>query len=247
MVAHHRQLLAGDVFDRGAEPARVLQPDRRQHLDLRRDHVRRVVAAAEARLDHGDLDAAARQRVVGGRRQRLELGHLVVVGERAVHELGRVGGTGHGGREGGFGKRPLPHLDSLRERAQMRRGVRAGPQPVALEDRRDHPDGRGLAVRPDDVDRREPPLRHAEDRHQLVHAVEPEPHPEQLEPEQVVLGLAERHQRLRARPGSRSSLSRSRSTTSGGAFLTKPSFASLPSARAISASSADRRASTRAA
>ena len=246
VVADHGQLLAGDVFDRGAEPARVLQADRRQDLDLRRDHVRRVVAAAETRLDHGDLDAAARQGVVGSRRQRLELGHLVVAGECPVHELGCVSGTGHGGREGGFGKRPLPHLDSLRERPQMRRGIRAGPQPVPLEDRRDHPDRRGLAVRPDDVDRREPPLRQAEDRHQLVHAVEPEPHPEQLETEQVVLGLAERHSDASS-ARKRSSFSRSRSTTSGGAFLTKPLFASLPSARAISVSSADRRASTRAA
>jgi hypothetical protein len=64
---------------------------------------------------------------------------------------------------------------------------------VALEDRGDHPDGRRLAVRPDDVDRREAPLRHAENGHQLVHAVEPEAHPEQLEVEQVCLRLREVH------------------------------------------------------
>ena len=82
-----------------------------------------------------------------------------------------------------------PDLDPLGERAQVGRGVGARPQPVALEDRRDHPHGRGLAVGAHHVDRGEAALGHAEHGHEPVHAVEPEPHAEQLEPQQVVLGL----------------------------------------------------------
>ena len=52
-----RELLAGDVGDRRAQPARVLEADAGQHLDARRDHVGGVVAAAEPGLDHRHLDA----------------------------------------------------------------------------------------------------------------------------------------------------------------------------------------------
>ena len=54
----------------------------------------------------------------------------------AVDELGRLRGALDGGGEVGLGHRLLPHLDPLPERAQVRRGVAAGAQPVALEDRR---------------------------------------------------------------------------------------------------------------
>ncbi len=57
---HDVGLLLGDRRDRRAEPARVLQRDAREHLDLGADDVRRVVAAAEAGLDHRDLRRPAR-------------------------------------------------------------------------------------------------------------------------------------------------------------------------------------------
>jgi hypothetical protein len=93
-------------------------------------------------------------------------------------------------------------LDSLGERAQVRRRVGADVESVLAQDARGEAHGRRLAVRPDDVDRREAALRHAEHRHQLVHAVEPEPHAEQLQVEQVLLGLPDVHE---ASPESRSS------------------------------------------
>ena len=94
----------------------------------------------------------------------------------------------------------------------MRRGVAAGAQPVALEDRRAEADGRRLAVGPDHVDRGEAALRQAQHGHQPVHAVEPEAHAEQLEREQVLLGLAEGHSDPRRRSASRYSSSLRRSS-----------------------------------
>jgi hypothetical protein len=44
------RLPGSDVGDRRAEPAGVLEPDAREHLDLRRDHVGGVEAAAQAYL-----------------------------------------------------------------------------------------------------------------------------------------------------------------------------------------------------
>ena len=60
---HERRAAAGrrrasrrrSSADRRPEPARVLEPDARQHLHLRRDHVGGVVAAAEPGLDHRHL------------------------------------------------------------------------------------------------------------------------------------------------------------------------------------------------
>ena len=91
----------------------------------------------------------------------------------------------------GVAERTLADLDPLREAAQVRRGVDAGREALALEDRGSETRRRRLAVRAYDVHRRESPLRHPERRHQLVHAVEPEPHAEQLETEEVVLGLGQ--------------------------------------------------------
>ena len=54
------------------------RPDDGEHLDLRRDHVGRVVAPAEPGLDHRDLHPAPGQLVVGGGGERLELRHAVV-------------------------------------------------------------------------------------------------------------------------------------------------------------------------
>src|SRR5207244_826976 len=105
-----------------------------------------------------------------------------------------------------------------------------------------HARGRRLAVRPDDVDRAKALLRRAERRHEPAHPVQPEPHAEQLEPQQVALGLLEGHS-ASSSARSRSSLSRSAWTTVSGALPTKPSLASLPSARAISAVSSLRCAS----
>src|SRR5439155_7187392 len=98
----------------------------------------------------------------------------------------------------------------------------------------------------DDMDRPEPLLRRAERRQQAAHAIQAEAHAEQLEAEEVALGVglgpAIRRERCGAchpaAPSSSassrrlcSSLSRSACTTRSGALTTKPSLASLPSAR----------------
>ena len=171
----------------------MLEAHSGEHLDPGRDHVRRVVAPAQPGLDHRHLDAAARQLAVRGGGQRLELGHAVVLVERAIDHPRRMRRALDRRRERGAVERALAHLDPLREGAQVRRRVGPGAEPVTLQDRRDHPRRRRLAVRPDDVDAREPALRHPEHRHELVHAVEPEPHAEQLEVEQVVLRFAQVH------------------------------------------------------
>ena len=48
------------------------------------EHVGRVPAPAEARLDHRDLDLAARELGERGRGQQLELGDALAAGERPV-------------------------------------------------------------------------------------------------------------------------------------------------------------------
>ena len=63
---------------RRAEPARVLEPDVGEHHDRRAEHVGGVVAAAEAGLDDGDLDALARELGERGGGQQLELRDAVV-------------------------------------------------------------------------------------------------------------------------------------------------------------------------
>ncbi len=168
------------------------RPDAGQHGHLGRDHVGGVVAPAQPRLDHRHLHLARRQLVVGGGGQRLELGHgVVVLGLRALHDLGRLGRPLDGRGEALARHRLLPHLDPLAERGQVRRGVAAGAQPVALQHRGGEAHGRRLAVGAHHVHRREPALGHAQRGGQPVHALQAEAHAEQLQAQQVLLGLAQ--------------------------------------------------------
>ena len=61
------ELLGCDLLARLAEHVRVLEPDVREQDDVRAEHVRRVVAAAEPGLDHRDVDPARRE--LGERRR----------------------------------------------------------------------------------------------------------------------------------------------------------------------------------
>ena len=58
---------------------------------------------------------------------------------------------------------------------------------VVVQQRRDHPHGRGLPVRPDDVNRREALVRRVEGGHQPAHAVQAEAHAEELQRQQPAL------------------------------------------------------------
>ena len=236
---HDGQLLTRDVRERRAEPARVLEPDVGEHRDRRVEHVGRVVAPAEARLHHRDLDPALGE--LGERRggQQLELRHALAARQRAV-DLDRRGGRAlDGGAERVRLDVGVADADALGEGRQVRREVGARAHAVGVEDRRRHADGRALAVRADDVDRAERALRAAEHGQQPAHPLEAELHAEQLEREQVVLGTLQRpaHPSASSSACRRASFARSASTTCGGALATKPWLASLPSARSISPSS----------
>ena len=71
----------------------MLERDVREHDDARLEHVRRVVAPAETRLDDGDVDPGLRKRREGRRRQNLEL--------RRSDPLGRAADSGDGALEVG--------------------------------------------------------------------------------------------------------------------------------------------------
>ena len=120
VVVHHGELLARDVLERRAQPARVLEAHRGQHLHLRGDHVRGVEAAAEAGLDHGDLHPAPRQLVVRRRGEGLELRHVVVGLRGAVHELRRLRRARD--RRGEVGLRDGCSPTSMRSRNERRCG-----------------------------------------------------------------------------------------------------------------------------
>ena len=89
------------------------------------EHVGRVVAAAEAGLDHRDLDLAARQLVERGGGHELELRHAVALLERAVDLRGRRGGALHGGAERVAVQVLVADPDPLGEARQVRREERA--------------------------------------------------------------------------------------------------------------------------
>ena len=58
----NRELLGRDRLERVAEHLGVLEPDVREQHDTRTKDVRRVVASAEPRLDHRDVDARCPRR-----------------------------------------------------------------------------------------------------------------------------------------------------------------------------------------
>ena len=201
-----------------------------------REHVRRVVAPAEAGLDDRDLDARAGELDERGGGQQLELGHAVALAERAVDLRGGRAPRAAPRRANASGSRSSSptRMRSVND-AQVRRQVGAGAHAVALEDRGGHAHGRATCR---SCRRRGSTRKRSCGRpsavEQPAHAVQAEAHAEQLEREQV---LAPRRS---ARPGAhsasssarrRASFSRSASTTAGGALATNPSLASLRSAR----------------
>ena len=145
----------------------------------------RMIAAL---LEH----AGARQLPVSGGGQRLELGHAVAGLQRAIDLRGRIGGACDRLGKALLGHGASTDFDPLGPRDEMRGQVGAGPRTCLLEQRSDHPDRRGLAVRPQDVDRPEALLWRVERSHQPPHPFEAESHAEHLERVQVALRLAQR-------------------------------------------------------
>ncbi len=188
MRLHDRELLLGDVLERRPEPAGVLQPDVREHRDARPDHAGRVIAATKPCLDDRDVDLPAGHLPQGSGCQKFELGHVIILGERSVHALGRP-------RRARDRRSECVGIDlaCVDEHAfaigdQVGREIGARAQTVAFEDRRGHPRRRGLAVGPEHLDRVESLLGRAEHGHHPPHPVQPEAHPEQLQRAQLTLG-----------------------------------------------------------
>ena len=90
------ELLRRDLLDRLAEDVGVLEPDVRQQDDPGAEDVRRVVAAAEAGLDDGDVDLRVGERGQRGSGDRLELRRADLLRRRpdarAAPPRGRPGG-----------------------------------------------------------------------------------------------------------------------------------------------------------
>ena len=97
----------------------MLEADIRQHLHTGVDHVGRVVAAAQARLDDRHLDITARELSVRRGSERLELRDAVPLRERAIHEHRRLSGTLDRRREPRLRHRDAIDLDPFRERPEM--------------------------------------------------------------------------------------------------------------------------------
>ncbi len=104
----------------------MLETDIGQHRHRRLDHRGGVVATAEAGLDHRDLDLALGERPEGGGGEQLELGDMVVLGERVVDALRRPCRARDCGGEGGAGDVALCHLHPFGVGDQVRGEVGAG-------------------------------------------------------------------------------------------------------------------------
>ena len=212
-----------------AEHVRVLERDVREHDDARRVErrsSRRAGRRARPRPPR-PRPRAARNATNAAARQRLELGRLEPLG----------GGPHPASAASRSASAPSTRIRSAHDRDVRRevRARRAGPS--RAEELLDHPRRRRLAVRPDDVHGGQAALRLAERGEQRAHPLEPEavarPGRERLEPGDVASrGL--RAEERRARAGTARASRAPPSTTSAGAFATNRSFASIPSARAIS-------------
>ena len=178
-------------------------------------------------------------------RLRLRGGELGERGGGQHLELRRADGLGGGAhaaeRRFEIGRLPFTWIRS-RQPVDMRGRVRADRLPSRREQRLAHPRRRRLSVRTDDVDGPERVLRIAE----LARAAAafargrtPPARAKRLDPRDVVS-----HRGHRARAGSARASRARRRRRLRGAFATKRSFASIPSARAISLRSRSRSASS---
>ena len=122
----HGELLARDV-DAPSGPASACArgPTLVSTWTARGDHVRRVVAPAQAGLDDRRRRPRHRQLGEGGGGEHLELGDPVVLRERAVDQLGRVRRALDGGREGGRGRCRAPSM-RIRSANETRCGESVG-------------------------------------------------------------------------------------------------------------------------
>ena len=192
-----RELLRRDRLARRAEDVRVLEPDVREHDDAGASST--FVASWRPPSPASTTAAstfASRERHERRRRQRLELRRRQRArppAERAASAASRSASA------------PSTRI-ALGPRAHVRREVGADAEAGVAEELLDHPRRRRLAVRPDDVDRREARLRIAERGEQRPHPLEPEtvlrPRREALQPGERGHAGRPRSRAARARAGS---------------------------------------------
>src|SRR5262249_13055588 len=137
------RLLPRDLLDRVAEDLGVIQADRGDDRHQRREDVGAIEPAAEADLDHGDVDLAFGEVEESERRRHLEEGAVAAFGESfdPVERLLEPALVG-----------PLADdADALTEVDQMRRGVEAGAHTRLAQRALDERAHRALAVGARDV------------------------------------------------------------------------------------------------
>ncbi len=143
-------LIRGDFLDRAAQVPGVVQGDRGDHGDRAVGDVGGVPGAAHADLDDRDVHRGVGERGEGHAGQHLEErhGHLVpTVHHRHVRRdlLVQV-------HEALPADRLRVQGDPLAHGRQVGAGEQPRAQAAGAQQRVDHPGGRGLAVRPRDVD-----------------------------------------------------------------------------------------------
>ena len=188
VIPEHRHLLGCNLLEGLPQPLRVVVADGGEHRELRGDHVGGVEAAAQPGLDDGVLHAVRGEGDEGRRREQLELGHRPLVAGGAVRDLGRLLRALERVGERLLRDRLPADQDALSPGRDVRREVRPRGDPMRLEQGGGHPGDRGLAVGPDHMDRGEPILRHAEQRAQAPHPLQPQLPAEDLTLAQDLLG-----------------------------------------------------------
>ena len=167
-------LFVGDLLDRGAEPLRVIQGDRRDDGDACVDDVRGVPAPAHADLDDGRIDRVVREGRVRHDREDLEEGQagaalfLAALVDHANVRGNILPGTHEALTRDrvAFQRDALAHVEQVRAREAARLHTKSTQQRV------DHARRGGLTVRARDVDRRVGVLRVAQDIESELDAVE---------------------------------------------------------------------------
>src|SRR6185436_3410129 len=106
-------LLHGHRLDGAAEILLVIEVDRRDHRNQRLDHIGCVEAAAEADLDHGDIDSTASKMQERHYRDEFEKGQVDPLARRRCADLVREVDDFRLGNEG------RTDSYSLRERHEM--------------------------------------------------------------------------------------------------------------------------------
>ena len=138
-------LVGYDQFQRMAEQFDMLVIDRGRRRFARADQADRIVAAADAGLEHGELAFALLKMEAGQRKQRLERAELFAARcrNRLIWRLRSLASGARRPRRRSRRHRP----DPLVETQQMRRGEEAGPQAIGAADRGAHRRRAALAVR----------------------------------------------------------------------------------------------------